>query len=96
MKITREEVEKVAGLARLDFDDEEIAKFVPQLSSILSYVEKLGELDLEGVEPMAHVHDIVNKPREDEVRPSLSREDALSNSPDSEDGCFKVSKVIEG
>jgi aspartyl-tRNA(Asn)/glutamyl-tRNA(Gln) amidotransferase subunit C len=95
VKITREEVLHVANLARLEFSEEEVERFTSQLSSILEYVDKLGELELEGVEPMAHVHDIVNAFREDVVRESLPRDAALANAPDAEDGCFKVSKVIE-
>jgi aspartyl-tRNA(Asn)/glutamyl-tRNA(Gln) amidotransferase subunit C len=95
VKITREEVLHVANLARLEFNEEEVERFTSQLSSILEYVDKLGELELEKVEPMAHVHEIVNAFREDVVRESLPRDAALANAPDAEDGCFKVSKVIE-
>ncbi len=96
MKITREEVAHVATLARLDFDDQELDRFTTQLSAILEYVEQLGELDLEGVAPMAHVHEIVNAFRDDAVRPSLGQDAVLANAPDREGGCFKVAKVIEG
>lgn len=95
MKILREQVLHVASLARLEFTEAEVERFTSQLSSILEYVEKLAEVDLEGVEPMAHVHHIVNALREDGVRPSLEREAVLSNAPDSEAGCFKVAKVID-
>ncbi len=95
MKITREEVLHVASLARLRFTPEEADTFTAQLGSILEYVEKLGELDLDGVEPMAHVHDIVNAFRADEERPGLDNEAALQNAPASEGGCFRVAKVIE-
>lgn len=96
MKITREEVLHVARLARLTFDDAQVERLGSQLSGILEYVEQLGELDLEGVEPTAHVHAIVNAFREDAVRPSLGTEAVLSNAPQSEGGCFKVEKVIDG
>ena len=95
MKITSEQVLHVANLARLRFAPEEVEGLAAQLSSILSYVEKLGELDLEGVEPTAHVHEIFNAFREDEPRPGLTNEEALANAPDSEAGCFRVPKVIE-
>ena len=95
MKITREEVLHVAGLARLRFTEAQADTFSNQLGSILEYVEKLNELDLEGVEPTAHVHDIVNAFRADEVRPSLNNEQALANAPEPEEGCFKVAKVID-
>ena len=95
MKITREEVLHVAGLARLEFEPAEVDGLAAQLSGILDYVEKLGELDLSGVEPTAHVHEIVNAFRPDEPRPSLTNEAALSNAPHPEAGCFRVPKVIE-
>jgi aspartyl-tRNA(Asn)/glutamyl-tRNA(Gln) amidotransferase subunit C len=96
MKITRDEVLHVAGLARLRFTPEEADTFSTQLGAILEYVEQLNELDLTGVEPMAHVHDIVNAMRPDEVRPSMPNEKALAAAPWPEDGCFRVPKVIEG
>ena len=95
MKITRQEVLHVAGLARLRLAPEEADRLTEDLGGILTYVEKLGELDLEGVEPTAHVHDIVNAFRADENRPSLSNEQALANAPLPEGGCFRVAKVIE-
>lgn len=95
MKITRDEVLHVAKLARLELAEDEVEKLSSQLSAILDYVEQLGELDLENVEPMAHVHEVVNAFREDEPRPSLSNEEVLRNAPDAESGCFKVPKVIE-
>lgn len=95
MKITREEVLHVAGLARLEVAPEEVDGLAAKLSALLEYVEKLGELDLEGVEPMAHVHEIVNAFREDEPRPSFPNEAILANAPAAESGCFRVPKVIE-
>ena len=95
MKITHEEVLRVAGLARLDLTDEEAGSLAAQLSTILDYVDKLAELDLEGVEPLAHVQSVVNAFREDRVRPSLPRDKVLANAPQTELGCFKVPKVIE-
>ena len=81
MSITKEEVMHVASLARLDFTEEEAETFSGQMGAILDYVEKLSEPDLEGVEPMAHVHDIVNAFRSDEVKPSLPNEKALAAAP---------------
>jgi len=95
MKITREQVLHVASLARLTFTPEEVDRFASQLSSVLEYVEKLGELDLDGVEPMAHVHAAVTPMREDIPAASLPREELLGNAPDAEDGCFRVPQVIE-
>ena len=95
MKITTEEVESVAMLARLKFTSEEVERFTTDMGQMLEYVDKLSELNTEGVEPTAHVHDIVNAFRADEVRQGLSNEKALANAPDSEDGSFKVAKIIE-
>jgi len=95
MKITRDQVLHVASLARLTFADGEVDRLAAQLSSVLEYVEKLGELDLEGVEPMAHVHATVTPLRDDAPRPSLPREEALANAPETEGGCFRVAQVIE-
>ncbi|MHB8766510.1 MAG: Asp-tRNA(Asn)/Glu-tRNA(Gln) amidotransferase subunit GatC [Deferrisomatales bacterium] len=95
MKISREQVLHVAELARLEFTADQAERFTAQLSSILEYVEKLGELDTEGVEPMAHGHEAVNAFRDDTVRPSLPRDAVLQNAPAAEGGCFRVPKVIE-
>ncbi len=95
MKITRAEVQHVAQLARLAVTDDEVDRLATQLSSLLEYVEKLGELSLDDVEPTAHVHEIVNAMRDDVPAPSLPREAALSNAPMVEDGCFRVPKVID-
>lgn len=95
MKISREQVLHVASLARLTFTEEEVGRFAAQLSSVLDYVDKLGELDLDGVEPMAHVHATVTPMREDTPAASLPREELLANAPDAEGGCFRVPQVIE-
>ncbi len=95
MKISREEVEHVAGLARLALREEEIEIFTRQLSDILTYVGKLNELDTEDVEPTSHVLPIKNVLREDEIRMSIEREKALGNAPDRTNGFFRVPRVIE-
>ena len=95
MEITREQVEHVAKLARLAVTDEEKALFGRQLSSILTYVETLNRVDTTQVEPTAHVVPMQNVLREDAAKPSLSRDEVLANAPDSENGCFRVPKIIE-
>ena len=95
MKISREQVLHVASLARLSFNEDEVDRLAAQLSSVLEYVEKLAELDLDGVEPMAHVHATLTPMRDDSLRPSLSREELLANAPETEHGCFRVPQVIE-
>jgi aspartyl-tRNA(Asn)/glutamyl-tRNA(Gln) amidotransferase subunit C len=94
MKIARKEVEHVAKLARLELKEEELETFGRQLSEVLTYIEKLNELDTTGVEPMSHAVEITNVFREDETGKSLPVEEALGNAPESEDGFFKVPKVL--
>jgi aspartyl-tRNA(Asn)/glutamyl-tRNA(Gln) amidotransferase subunit C len=95
MKITQQEVEHVARLARLEMSEQEKELLTDQLSNILTYVEKLNELDTTGVEPTAHVLDIKNVMRDDIVVESLSRERALANAPEKAAGHYKVPKIIE-
>ena len=96
MEITRQEVEKVAKLARLEITEaEKEAAFVKQLSQILTHVEKLREYDTKGVEPTATVLGQVNVFRDDVVRPSLPVEKALANAPEREGDGFAVPKIIE-
>jgi aspartyl-tRNA(Asn)/glutamyl-tRNA(Gln) amidotransferase subunit C len=93
MAITREDVLHVARLARLEIPEDEIESVQRELSAILDAVGKVGELELEGVEPTSHPLDIVNAWAEDEPRPSLSRQDALANAPDPAEGAFRVPAV---
>ena len=95
MKISKQEVEHVAKLARLDLPEAEKDRLTDQLSKILTYVEKLNELDTTGVEPTAHVLDIKNVTRDDVAAPSLSQERALANAPEKAAGHYKVPKIIE-
>jgi aspartyl-tRNA(Asn)/glutamyl-tRNA(Gln) amidotransferase subunit C len=95
MKITREEVEHVALLARLKFNEEEKERFTLQLNSILEYMGKLGELNTDQVEPTYHAVAQSNVFREDVVRSSLPQELTLRNAPDGEGGLFRVPKIIE-
>jgi len=93
MEITRDEVLHVAKLARLALSEEEVERFRGQLSAILEAVGKVSELDLDGVPPTSHPLDLVNVLAEDDPVPSLSREAALANAPDPEDGFFGVPAV---
>ena len=95
MKITKEEVEYVAHLARLDFSEEENAKFTSQLNDILMYMEKLNQVETSCVEPMSHAIVLQNAFREDVVKESLTHELSLSNAPDARGPFFRVPKVIE-
>ena len=95
MEITKQEVEKVAKLARLELTDSEKAAFTKQLSQILTHVETLKQYDTTGVEPTATVLGQVNVFRPDDARPSLSIDCAVANAPESADGFFVVPKIIE-
>ncbi|PLX85503.1 MAG: Asp-tRNA(Asn)/Glu-tRNA(Gln) amidotransferase GatCAB subunit C [Desulfuromonas sp.] len=95
MKITREQVEHVARLARLALKPEEIGALTGQMDAILGYVEKLNELDTEGILPTAHAVPMENAFREDAVRPSIGLEKALRNAPEPDPAGFRVPKVIE-
>ncbi len=89
------DVKYVAHLARLHLTPDEEQKFGEQLKHILGYVEKLKEVDVTGVEPTAHAFPLVNVTRSDEVRPSMSHEDALRNAPAQTNGLFMVPKIVE-
>lgn len=94
MKITKKEVEHVANLARLTLSEEELDTMTGQLDNILSYVDKLGELDTADVKPTTHVFSVSNAFREDDVRDSLSQEESLKNGPEQNGEFFQVPKVI--
>lgn len=94
MRITKKDVEHVALLSRLDLTEEEKEAYTKQLNSIIDYMNKINELDTEGVEPTAHVLPIYNVMREDEVGESLDREKVLKNAPEKEDGQFKVPRIV--
>ena len=94
MKLSKEEVEHVAKLARLSVDEKEVELFQKQLSDVLTYIGQLNELDTSEVEPTSHGLDLTNVLREDEVKPCLSREEALAGAPEPVDGFFLVPKII--
>ena len=94
-KISKDEVAYVAHLARLSFSEEETGKFTSQLNDILLYMDKLNEVDTNGVEPVTHAIARKNAFREDAVGASLPPEASLANAPDARGGCFQVPKVIE-
>lgn len=95
MKLNRKDVEHVALLSRLELSETELDKFTGQLDAILEYIDVLDQVDTSAVEPMAHVLDIRNVMRADVAKPSLPRESALQNAPESENGFFKVPKIME-
>ncbi|HET9198092.1 MAG TPA: Asp-tRNA(Asn)/Glu-tRNA(Gln) amidotransferase subunit GatC [Solirubrobacterales bacterium] len=88
--IEREQVLHVARLARLRLSEEEVETMVGELSGILEHVDRIGSLDLEGVEPTSHVVALENVLRADEPRPSLPRDVALAEAPEPQDGAFRA------
>ena len=95
MAATPIDVKYVAHLARLQLTPEEEQKFGAQLGQVLGYIEKLNELDVSNVDPTAHAVPLVNVTRPDEVRPSLSTDEALRNAPARGNGLFLVPKIVE-
>ena len=88
--IDRDQVLHVAKLARLELSDDEVERMAKELSGILEHVDRISELDLEGVEPTSHVVELENVLRADVPLPSLDRDAALANAPDPSDGAFRV------
>ena len=95
MNITVADVEHVARLARLELSPEDKALFAGQMGAILGYVEKLKELDTEGVLPTSHAVPMENAFREDLAAPAIGIEKALANAPDRVESFYRVPKVIE-
>jgi aspartyl-tRNA(Asn)/glutamyl-tRNA(Gln) amidotransferase subunit C len=91
--ISRQEVEHVARLARLHFDEDELARLQPELGQIIDYVQQLAGLDLSGLEPTSHAVPLKNVLRPDEPVAGLSQADAVGNGPDVERGQFVVPRI---
>jgi len=94
MALSDAEVRHVAMLARLALTDEQLETLRGELNSILGHIDTIQQLDLQGIEPMTHAIPLVNQTRPDVVRPCLSRDDALLNAPDAEDGAFKIPRIV--
>jgi aspartyl-tRNA(Asn)/glutamyl-tRNA(Gln) amidotransferase subunit C len=90
LMIEKEQVLHVARLARLELTDEEVERMASELSGILEHVERINELDLDGVEPTSHVIALENVLRPDEPRPSWDRDEMLERAPDPASGAFRV------
>ena len=89
------DLQQVVTLARIELTAEEQDRLGPQLEEILKYVEKLNELDVDGIEPMAHAVPLTNVTRTDEVRPSLPHDEVMRNAPRTANGLFIVPKIVE-
>jgi len=96
VQLSREEVEHVALLARLDLTAEETTRYTDELNQILGHFEKLNELDTTDVPPTSHVIPMTNVLRPDVVQPSLPVAEVLANAPEATDEAFRVPRVVEG
>lgn len=95
MKIDKETLAKIAHLARLEIDEKDIPKMMEDMSKMVSFVEKLNEVDTEGVEPLTTMSHEINALRDDVVKGQLSKEEVLKNAPKRDDNFFRVPKVLE-
>ncbi len=95
MKIDKDTVDKLSTLAKLEFENEAKDGIVNDLSRIITFIEKLNELDTEGVEPLIYMSDEVNVMRDDEVRVEITQDQALKNAPEKDSDYFRVHKVID-
>jgi aspartyl-tRNA(Asn)/glutamyl-tRNA(Gln) amidotransferase subunit C len=96
MNFTDDQLRHVAKLARLHVPDDQLHRLAGQLASILAYVDRIGEVDVAAVEPMAHPLPVQNVLREDVARPGLPLDEVLKNAPDVDGPFFRVPKVIGG
>jgi aspartyl-tRNA(Asn)/glutamyl-tRNA(Gln) amidotransferase subunit C len=95
MEVNDDLINNLAQLSRLEFNNEEKREIKNDLQKMIAFIDKLNELDTTGVEPLLHMSDNINVLREDEVKGSISREDALKNAPLHDEHFFKVPKVIK-
>lgn len=95
MKIDQATLNKIAHLARLEFNEKDSEKMMQDMSNIISFVEKLKEVNTEGVEPLTTMSHELNAVREDEVNPHLDHTQALRNAPKKDENYFRVPKVLE-
>ena len=95
MSVSPEQVRHIAKLARIAMSDDQLARLVPELNAIIGWVEQLGEVDTDGVEPLTAVIDQKLRLREDAVTDGDIRDQVLANAPEAQHGFFAVPKVIE-
>ena len=94
-KVDKDTVEKIAHLARLEFNDAEKEEIIKDLNNMLAFVEKLNELNTDGIEPLVYMTDETDHLREDEVKTEITQKEALQNAPKHDSDYFKVPKVVE-
>ena len=95
MKIDNETVDKIAHLARLEFENEAKQEIIKDMNNMLSFIDKLYELDTQNIEPLIYMSDEVNVLREDDVKHEITQDEALKNAPKKDSDYFKVPKVLE-
>lgn len=95
MKLTKEQIEKLAHLARLEFTDNELDEMMTDLDKILAFVERINKLDLDNVDPLVYMNDEVDKLRQDKSDIYITKEDALKNAPDRDTDYFRVPRVLK-
>lgn len=95
MSVSKQDVIHIAKLARLKFSDQELEKYTKDLSDIVDFAETLKSINVEGVEPTAHILKVQNVFREDELKPSCNREELFKNAPSKDAGCITVPRVVE-
>lgn len=95
MKVTKEMVERLAELAKLEFTDEEKLEFIGDFNKILAFIEKLNEVDTEGVDPLVYITDNKNITREDVLKTEITKEEGLKNAPLHDSDYIKVPKVLK-
>ncbi len=95
MKIDTETVDKIAHLARLEFENEAKEQIIKDMNNMLSFIDKLNEIDTSNVEPLIYMSDELNVLRDDEVKQEITQAEALKNAPKHDSDYFKVPRVIE-
>ena len=95
MKISQQEIEKIAHLSRLELQPEKVEDLMESINRVLGWMEALNAVDTSGVEPLVHITEALNNFREDEAKPTLERSKALALGPDANEQYFKVPQVIE-
>jgi aspartyl-tRNA(Asn)/glutamyl-tRNA(Gln) amidotransferase subunit C len=93
--ITQDEIKKISKLSRLTLSDQELNDFYEELNSIVNTIQKLNELDTQGIEPTYAAALDIEDLRDDIAKPSMDRDQILQNAPESEDGAFKVPTIVE-
>ena len=95
MKITNKLIQDIAALAKLEFDEKSREKMKEDLERIIRFIDKLSEIDTDGVEPLIYLSEEVNVLREDEIKEVISQVDALKNAPEKDSDYFKVPTILK-